>query len=240
MLVGLVRGEDADGEGSGDALDGAANGFFEGDGGFVAKSEDGFGLVGLGCLPHGRRAFGVAVLAAPVGRCFGSDVQLVFDEVGDDLGVGLGDELVALGDEGALEGEVVFDDAVVDNDEGATSVAVGMSVFFGRPAVGGPAGVADAERAVDGRVGDDGFEVAELAWGAAEFEPAGATGYGDAGGVIAAVLQAAKTFNDDGDDRLRADVTNNSTHVLSLDGQGLFCASGRIRLLGDGTGMGQR
>ncbi len=29
-LVGLVRGEDADGEGSGDALDGAADGLFEG------------------------------------------------------------------------------------------------------------------------------------------------------------------------------------------------------------------
>ena len=32
-LVGLVGGEDADGEGSGEALDGAADGFFEGDGG---------------------------------------------------------------------------------------------------------------------------------------------------------------------------------------------------------------
>ena len=33
-LVGLVGGEDADGEGPGDALDGAADGFFEGDGGW--------------------------------------------------------------------------------------------------------------------------------------------------------------------------------------------------------------
>ncbi len=32
-LVGLVGGEDADGEGSGEALDGAADGFFEGDAG---------------------------------------------------------------------------------------------------------------------------------------------------------------------------------------------------------------
>src|SRR5271163_3973618 len=51
-LVGLVRGEDTDGEGSGDALDGAADCFFEGDGGFVAvcfgEGEDGFGGVGLG------------------------------------------------------------------------------------------------------------------------------------------------------------------------------------------------
>ena len=52
-LVGLVRGEDADGEGSGDALDGAADGFFEGDGVVVAafgfgEGEDGFGGVGFG------------------------------------------------------------------------------------------------------------------------------------------------------------------------------------------------
>ena len=32
-LVGLVGGEDADGEGPGEAADGAADGFFEGDGG---------------------------------------------------------------------------------------------------------------------------------------------------------------------------------------------------------------
>ena len=68
--------------------------------------------------------------------------------MGDDLGVGFGDELVAFGDEGAFEGEIVFDDAVVDDDEGAGAVAVGVGVLFGGAAVGGPPGVADAEGAV--------------------------------------------------------------------------------------------
>ena len=95
-------------------------------------------------------------------------LSLLLDEVGDDFGVGFGDELVALGGELGFEGEVVFDDAVVDDDEGAGAVAVGVGVLFGGAAVGGPAGVADAEGAVDGVVGDDGFEVAELAGGAAE------------------------------------------------------------------------
>src|ERR1700722_1728125 len=98
--------------------------------------------------------------------------------MGDDLGVGLGDELVTFGDEGALEGEIVFDDAVVDNGEGATAIAVGVGVFFCRAAVCGPARVADAEAAVDGGVVDYGFEVAEFAWGATELEAAGASGYG--------------------------------------------------------------
>ena len=99
-----------------------------------------------------------------------ADLELVLDEVGDDLGVGFGEELVALGDEGVFEGEVVFDDAVVHDDEGAGAVAVGVGVFFGGAAVGGPAGVADAVGAVDGVVAEDGVEVAELAGGAAELE----------------------------------------------------------------------
>jgi len=208
-LVGLVRGEDTDGEGSGDALDGAADRLFEGDGrlcGFLGEGQDGFGGVGFGFRLE-------AVALGPSG-----EVELVFDEVSDDFGVGLGDELVALGDEGVLECEVVFDDAVVDDDESAGAVAVGVGVLFSRAAVGGPAGVADAEGAFEGGFGDDGFEVAELAGGAAQGETFGASSYCDAGGVVTAVLEAAKAFNDDGDDRLRTDVSNNSTHVLSLDG----------------------
>ena len=155
--------------------------------------------------------------------------------MGDDLGVGLGDELVAPGDEGVLQREVVFDDAVVDDDEGAGAVAVRVGVFFGGAAVGCPARVTDAEGAVDGGVADDGFEVAELAGGAAEFEAFGAPSYGDAGRVVTAVLEAAKTFNNDGDDRLRTNVSNDSTHGLSLDGWGGFCAGKRLGLLGEGV-----
>jgi hypothetical protein len=143
--------------------------------------------------------------------------------VGDDFGVGFGEELVTLGDEGGLELEVVFDDAVVDDDEGSGAVAVGVGVFFGGAAVGGPAGVAYAVGAVDGVRGEDGGEVAELAWGAAELEGVGragvrrtcwgeATGDGDAGGVVAAVLEAGEAFHDDGDAGLRTDVTDDSTH----------------------------
>ena len=119
---------------------------------------------------------------------------------------------MALGDKVALEGEVVFDDAVVDDDEGAGAVAVGVGVFFGGSAVGGPAGVADAVAAVDGVFGKDGGEVAELAGGAAELEAGGAAGDGDAGGVVAAVLEAGEAFHDDVNDGLGADVTDDSTH----------------------------
>ncbi len=69
-----------------------------------------------------------------------------------------------------LSGEVVFDDAVVDDDEGAGAVAVGVGVLFGGAAVGGPAGVADAVGALERVVAEDGFKVGELAGGAADVE----------------------------------------------------------------------
>ena len=157
-LVGLVGGEDADGEGSGEVFDGAADGFFEGDG--------------------GSRGFGVAVR----GTCGGGGVdQLLLDQMGDDFGVGLGDELVAGGGELFFEGDVVLDDAVVDDDEGAGAVAVGVGVLFRRATVGGPASVADAKGAVDGGVVEDGFEVAELAGGSAKLHAVGTAGDGDSG-----------------------------------------------------------
>ena len=135
-LVGLGGGEDAEREGAGEALDGAADGIFERDG-----RAGGFGVV----------------------------LDLL-DEVGDDLGVGFGDELVALRGEFALEVEVILDDAVVDDDDAAGAVAMGMGVFFGGAAVRGPAGVADAEGAVERMFAQDFFEVAELAGSAADFE----------------------------------------------------------------------
>ncbi len=50
QLVGLVGGEDADGEGPGEALDGAADGLFERDCGLAAgEGEDGFRSVGVRC-----------------------------------------------------------------------------------------------------------------------------------------------------------------------------------------------
>ena len=91
-LVGLMGGEDADGEGAGHALGGAADGFFERDGGGVG-AEDGF-----------RVAFEVDGAGAGRGGLRAGEFEFVLDDVGDDFGVGFGEELVALGDEGVFEG----------------------------------------------------------------------------------------------------------------------------------------
>ena len=182
-LVGLGGGEDAESEGSCEALDGAADGIFKKD----------------------RSAGG------------GSVVLDLLDEVGDDFGIGFGDEFVALRGEFALEVEVIFDDAVVDDDDAAGAVAMGVGVFFGGAAMGGPAGVADAEGAVERMFAKDFFEIAEFAGSAADLEESGiGAADGDAGRVVAAIFEAAQALNDDGDNLLTADVTDDSAHEWIL------------------------
>jgi hypothetical protein len=128
----------------------------------------------------------------------------------------------------------------VDDDEGAGAVAVGVGVFFGGAAVGGPAGVADAEGAVDGGIAEDGLEVDELAGCSAELHEGmavgagGAASYGDAGGVVAAVLETAQAFDDDGDYGLRANVSNDSTHGTSVDGGEEVWGGGEYGTFGGG------
>ncbi len=75
--------------------------------------------------------------------------HLAFDEVRDDLGVGLGDELVPFLLQLLLQVQVVLDDAVVHDHDPAGAVAMRMGILFGRPAVRRPARVADAVLAID-------------------------------------------------------------------------------------------
>ena len=90
--------------------------------------------------------------------------------MGEELGVGLAAEGVSGGRELGLEGEVVLDDAVVDDGDAVVDVGVGVGVRGA--SVGGPARVADAGAAVEGFAGDERFEVFELALAAQHVEGA--------------------------------------------------------------------
>ena len=70
-------------------------------------------------------------------------LHLLADQVRDHFGVGLGDEFGALGGQLAAQLDEILDDAVVHDRE--LFGGVRMGVVLGRPAVGRPAGVADAD-----------------------------------------------------------------------------------------------
>jgi len=90
--------------------------------------------------------------------------KMFLDQVSDDFGVSLGGELVAFVDQFFLQTEIVFDDAVMYDDDFAAAVAMRMSVFFRGTPVRGPAGVADAIAAVQRFEADGFFQVAQLAF----------------------------------------------------------------------------
>ena len=107
----------------------------------LAGPDQALGLVGV----HGDEGVVAAQLGVG-GANGGGEVAVVVagDQVGDDLGVGLGGELLAFGLESLAQLGVVLDDPVEDDVDLAGAVVVGMGVLLGDPAVGGPAGVGDA------------------------------------------------------------------------------------------------
>lgn len=78
---------------------------------------------------------------------------MVRDEVGDDLGIGVGLETKAAGFEFAPERLMIFDDPVV-HDRDQLTRAHRMRIAFARRAMGGPAGVSDARCPGDGIAGE--------------------------------------------------------------------------------------
>ena len=103
--------------------------------------------LGVVAREHGQRVGAFDALQR--GTDGGQEVALVvgLDEVGNDLGVGVGGKLVAGGLQLRLELGEVLDDAVVDDEDLAVAVGVRVGVDVGRLAVGGPARMPDAEPA---------------------------------------------------------------------------------------------
>ena len=139
--------------------------------------------------------------------------EIFLHQVSDDFGVGLGGELVAFFDELALQGKVVFDDAVVHDHDASGAVAMRMGILFRGTAVRGPARVADAVGAVERLQADDLFQVAQLAFGAANLQTVAIAAHRDSGGIVAAIFQPPQALDDDRDHPLLANVSHDAAHA---------------------------
>ena len=148
-----------------------------------------------------------------------SVLRKFLEQMGDDFGVGFGEELVAFGDELLFQLDIVFDDAVVHDDDFAGAIAVRMGIFLGGAAVRGPARVADAVDAVERSDANRFFEIAQLARGAANFQLAVIADDGDSGRVVAAIFEAAQAVENQRHNALWADITDDSAHDGMLLGK---------------------
>src|SRR5262249_36670865 len=104
----------------------------------------------------------------------------------------------------------ILDDAVVD--DGKALGGVGVGVAFGRPAVGRPARVPDADGAGQRLAREPGFEVAQLA----PRPPAGQPSPlppGHPRGVVAPVFEPLERIDKQARDRFTPENTYNSAHA---------------------------
>ncbi len=129
--------------------------------------------------------------------------------MGDDLGVGIGAELRAIVLELLAQLAEILDDSIVHHREAVGGMR--MRVALGRTAMGRPAGVADADRAVERLALEPAFEVAQLALGAAAGQVT-ALERGHACRVIAAIFEALERIDELHRHRLAAEYADNPAH----------------------------
>src|SRR6516165_7158122 len=110
----------------------------------------------------------------------------------NDFGIGFGRELDALVLKFAAQLGEILDDAVMHHGDVFSSVRMG--IVLGRPTMGRPAGMADADRAGKRLAREPGLEIFELTYGAPPREFAGFQRR-DARGIIAAIFEALERID---------------------------------------------
>ncbi len=136
--------------------------------------------------------------------------QEIRDEMGDDLGVGLGAHLVAARRQLLAQLAEILDDAVMD--DGDDVGRMGMGVDLVRHAVGSPTGMADADPAGQGVLLQAVGQFGQLALGAAALDMAVHEG-GDPGGVITAIFEPLQPLDDQGSDVPFRDDSDDPAHI---------------------------
>src|SRR5688572_10367355 len=113
-----------------------------------------------------------------------------------------------------LDIEIVLENAVVHDDQGAGAVGVGVRVVFRGTPVRGPPRMTDADGAVDGAVAQRALERLDPTHGAPDVQAARVE-HGNARRIIAAVLQPLEAVDDDADRALLTHIADDAAHGCS-------------------------
>jgi hypothetical protein len=140
-------------------------------------------------------------------------VVLALDQVREHFGIGLAREAMAFVDELRAQRRVILDDAVVHDGKRPRAIEVRVRVFVGGPTVRCPAGVADADVAVQRFAVRQALgESPELAFGLRPKQRAGIIDDGDPGGIVAAVFEPPQGVHDHRNAITRPDIANDAAH----------------------------
>ena len=187
------------------------------DRGILTGHGDHAGLVGA----HGSQAIGAHHVGAGLAHGGHQVVRLgirLFDQMREDLGIGLALKVMAAALQLLAQLGEVLDDAVVDDGDATVAAGVGMSVDNGRLAVSGPASMADTAGSVAVDVGKLALQARDLAHAADDVEVSrGTLAYleRNARGVIAAILHTLEARDQDVLCNIRAGVADDSAHRIN-------------------------
>ena len=137
-------------------------------------------------------------------------LELVRQQMGDDLGVGVRAERITQGFQLFAQGLVVLDDAVVHHRDVTGKMRVGVA--FARRAMGRPTGVGNTETAGQRVFGQRSFQLADLARTAHALQGFVVGVNRHTGAVVAAVFEALQAFEEDGGDITFSYSSDNATH----------------------------
>src|ERR1700754_509115 len=144
--------------------------------------------------------------------------EMFFNQVRDDLSVSLRNKAVIGFAQPVFELQIVFYDAVMDDDDAAGAVAMRMCVLFGGTSVRGPTRVADSVSAVERTQTNRLFEIAQLSFSTANLELVTFIDDRDARRVVTAILELPQPVDNERHDLFVAYVTNDSTHARFTPG----------------------
>ena len=189
-----------------------------------ARADHALGFV---LVHHGQRVGAVQLGDSRLERFEQVAVVEAVDQVGNDFGVGLAHEHIALGLQAGAQRFVVFNDAVVHQRHARrlagqrlarAEAEMRVGVAHRRLAMGGPAGVGDARETLQvfGLHLLEQFGHARSA--ARALQPGAARAgriqrmHGDAAGVVAAVLEALQALHQYGNDIAMGNGADDATH----------------------------
>ena len=132
--------------------------------------------------------------------------------MGHYFGVGLRQEFVTFFDQALLDMKVIFNDSIVHHHKIAMAIGMRMRVSVGRPAMGCPAGMADAQMPLGNAPFNFLFQAVETAHALFQGN-VGAIIHGDAGGIIPAIFQFSQTFQQKWRSLFWPDIAHNTTHI---------------------------
>src|SRR5262245_40746423 len=139
---------------------------------------------------------------------------VLFDEMGNDFGISLGCELVALFDELSVQRKIVLDDAIVGHHDTSLAIPMRVRILLGRTSVRRPTRVSQTELAIDWLLGKELFEIFQLAGRASDLKLSIFNNC-DARRIVPPIFERPKTAHDDGHRVLRTNVSENAAHFAT-------------------------